>query len=90
MSSKSSWPKIEGDVSVMVAVNLPSEDYERQLKRLLNVLEHRGYTVRALTGEGILQMAQVIQNQVAQAEQTTQQLEAAAAKNPDNQESNYA
>lgn len=73
--------KLRGDASVMVAVNVPARDdkeYEAHAKRVVHLLGNGGYDAHAMTNEFVLQMADGIRVQMAQAQQTAAHLEAVA------------
>lgn len=54
--------KIPADASVIVAVNVPSGNYEAEVRRVLKLIGQAGYDCHAMTGEFILKMAADIQH----------------------------
>lgn len=63
MASDNYFPGETVDASCVIAINVPSRNYEVHVGRIARLLDSRGLKVKALTAEGIIELADDIRAQ---------------------------
>lgn len=75
--------KLRADASVFIAVNVPARDdkeYEAHANRAVRAVRYLGYEAHAMTSEFVLQMADNIRSELAEAQAMEAHLAAIATE----------
>jgi hypothetical protein len=75
-------PRIAEEQSATFVVNLPELGFEAHVKRIATVLSHHGYRAIPMSNDFVLQMAEQVRAELAEAENARRLLTAAAHNRP--------
>jgi hypothetical protein len=76
-------PRIRGEASLSISVNLPHEGYELHARRVVKVLEQAGYEAYAMTGQYVIQLAAQITAELEERQEAERLLAHAQITNPE-------